>query len=118
MATSLEGLHSEISPKESPTDTIDSTKERANEGDSETHKDDTFTSEDGGESQVADEVHANEAKLKAKLKATPAIFKRRQATRHLVIQSPTDHIFSPVSQKLLNRKRADVIKPIDLNDEE
>lgn len=66
--------------------------------------DDTFTSEDGGDAaQVVNEEHAKEAKNKA----TPAVCKRRQATRHLVVQSPTDHIFSPCSQKLLQKKRTE-----------
>lgn len=38
---------------------------------------------------------------------TPAINKRRQATKHIVVNSPTDNIFSPISQKLLGRKRND-----------
>ena len=62
--------------------------------------DDTFTSDDGDTS--ANEEHTKEAKLAA----TPAVFKRRQATRQLVIQSPTDRIFSPCSQKLLQKKRS------------
>lgn len=65
--------------------------------------DDTFTSQDGGDRAAASEQHARDAKLKA----TPAVFKRRQATRHLVVQSPTDHIFSPCSQKLLQKKRTE-----------
>lgn len=66
-------------------------------------KDDTFTS-------VVGDVEATEEHIKeAKKKATPAVCKRRQATRHLVVQSPTDHIFSPCSQKLLQRKRTDHI---------
>lgn len=77
------------------------------------HPDDTFTSDDGGD-QPINEDHTKEAKLKA----TPAIFKRRQATKHLVVQSPTDHIFSPISQRLLQKKRTEVIRPIDLNDED
>lgn len=69
--------------------------------------DDTFTSEDGGDvAQVDNEEHAREAKKKA----TPAVCKRRQATKHLVVQSPTDHIFSPCSQKLLQKKRTEVPK--------
>lgn len=71
-------------------------------------KDDTFTSEDGDEAKKEHIKEANEEHTKeAKMKATPAVCKRRQATRHLVIQSPTDHIFSPCSQKLLHKKRAD-----------
>lgn len=62
-------------------------------------KDDTFTSEDGGDEPNDEHV------MEAKKKATPANCKRRQATRHLVIQSPTDHIFSPCSQKLLHNKK-------------
>lgn len=67
---------------------------------------------------------AQQSKPKPKLKPqplcgnTPAVFKRRQATRHLVVQSPTDHIFSPMSQKLLQRRHKETIKPLDLNDEE
>lgn len=58
------------------------------------------------EAQVAGKkVNAKEA---AKLIATPAVFKRRQATKHLEVQSPTDHIFSPISQKLLAKKRNDI----------
>ena len=38
---------------------------------------------------------------------TPAISKRRQATKHIVINSPTDNIFSPITKKLLGRKRND-----------
>lgn len=64
--------------------------------------DDTFTSEEGGDAQP-NTKHAEEAKLKA----TPAVFKRRQATRHLDIQSPTDYIFSPCSQKLLHKRRTE-----------
>lgn len=62
--------------------------------------DDTFTSEQGDEPGSSEE-HAKEAKSKA----TPAVSKRRQATRHLVVQSPTDHNFSPCSQKLLQKRR-------------
>lgn len=46
----------------------------------------------------------------AQVSATPAINKRRQATRDLIVQSPTDRIFSPISRRLLKRKT--VIKPI------
>lgn len=44
----------------------------------------------------------------AKVKATPAICKRRQAA--LVVQSPTDHLFSPCSQKLLHKKRTSPVE--------
>lgn len=64
----------------------------------------TFTSEDGD--SIPNEEHVKEAKKIA----TPAIFKRRQATRHLVVNSPTDHIFSPCSQKLLHKKRTEAPK--------
>lgn len=72
---------------------------------------DTFSSEpeDGGDPPVINEAHAREAKLKA----TPAVFKRRQATKHLVVDSPTDHIFSPCSQKLLQKKRTGPPKEYD-----
>lgn len=65
--------------------------------------DDTFTSDDGDDAanENKNDVHAQEAKLKA----TPAVCKRRQATRQFVINSPTDHIFSPCSQKLLHHKK-------------
>ena len=68
--------------------------------------DDTFTTDDGDDVPTNSEEHAREAKLKA----TPAVFKRRQATKHLVVQSPTDHIFSPCSQKLLHKKRTELPK--------
>lgn len=35
---------------------------------------------------------------------------RRLASKHIVIQSPTDNIFSPISRKLLGRKRLDPTK--------
>lgn len=41
---------------------------------------------------------------------TPALNKRRNATKHIVVQSPTDNIFSPISQKLLGKKRNDPAK--------
>lgn len=41
---------------------------------------------------------------------TPAVVKRSKATRTFVVNSPTDHIFSPCTRKLL-RKRTDRIKP-------
>lgn len=47
-----------------------------------------------------------EATKLSKITATPAIFKRRQATKHLVVQSPTDNFFSPISQRLLQKKSA------------
>lgn len=68
--------------------------------------DDTFTSEEGGDGPAKSEEHA----IEAKKKATPAVFKRRQATRHLVVNSPTDHIFSPCSQRLLQKKRTEPAK--------
>lgn len=40
---------------------------------------------------------------KPKYPCTPAVDKRRQAT--IAVQSPTDNIFSPISAKLLGRKR-------------
>lgn len=49
----------------------------------------------------SDEPNKNQDKVQA----TPAAFKRRQASSHLVINSPTDHIFSPISSKLLHRKK-------------
>lgn len=48
----------------------------------------------------------------AKSAATPAISKRRQANKHLVVQSPTDNIFSPCSQRLL-RNRAPKPNPVN-----
>lgn len=44
-------------------------------------------------------------KIPTSCAATPAAFKRRQTTRELVIQSPTDRIFSPCSQKLLQKHK-------------
>ena len=38
---------------------------------------------------------------------TPAITKRRQATRNIIIQSPTDQFFSPISKKLLKKRQED-----------
>lgn len=64
---------------------------------------DTFTSDDGGDPPGNHEI--NRHAVEAKFKATPAVCKRRQATQHLVVQSPTDHIFSPCSQKLLQKKK-------------
>lgn len=43
---------------------------------------------------------------------TPAVFKRRQITKHHVVQSPTDNIFSPISQKLLGKKRNDAAREL------
>ena len=43
---------------------------------------------------------------------TPAVHKRRQATKHIMIQSPTDNIFSPISQKLLGKKRNDAAREL------
>lgn len=48
----------------------------------------------------------------AKHPITPAINKRRQASKLHMIQSPTDNIFSPISKKLLGRKRTDVVKEL------
>lgn len=36
---------------------------------------------------------------------TPAVVRRSQASKHLIVQSPTDNIFSPISRKLLGKKR-------------
>lgn len=74
---------------------------------------DTFTTDEGDITSSLDESdrQSSEAHARdAKLKATPAIIKRNQATRHLVVQSPTDNIFSPISQRLM-RKRKDANKP-------
>ena len=43
---------------------------------------------------------------------TPGFNKRRQAAKLHMIQSPTDNIFSPISKKLLGRKRTDVVKEL------
>lgn len=43
---------------------------------------------------------------------TPAVHKRRQATKLHMVQSPTDNIFSPISKKLLGRKRTDIVKEL------
>lgn len=75
--------------------------------------DDTFTSDDGGGGDASKEVKNEDHAKEAKMKATPAVNKRRQATRHFVVQSPTDHIFSPCTQKLLHpRKRPDTAEDI------
>lgn len=75
--------------------------------------DETFTSEDGGD-QTINEEHARDAKAKA----TPAFFKRQQATKHLVVNSPTDHFFSPITQKLLLKKRNEGVQPVDVDEED
>lgn len=76
--------------------------------------DDTFTSEAGDEIIPVNEEYARDVKAKA----TPAFFKRQQATKHLVVQSPTDHFFSPVTQRLLLKKKGDGVKPVDIDDED
>lgn len=77
--------------------------------------DDTFTSETGDEEMpIINEEYAREIKAKA----TPAFFKRQQATKHLVVQSPTDHFFSPVTQRLLLKKKGEGVKPVDIDDED
>jgi len=48
-----------------------------------------------------------ETKVPMHTMQTPAINKRRQATKHIVVNSPTDNIFSPISKKLLGKKRND-----------
>lgn len=60
-----------------------------------------------GDDNLASEAEKELVNTHVKDKATPAVSRRRQATRHLVIQSPTDHIFSPCSQKLLHKKRTE-----------
>lgn len=60
-----------------------------------------------GEIDLASAIDKELTSTYAKDKATPAVSRRRQATRHLVIQSPTDHIFSPCSQRLLHKKRTE-----------
>lgn len=69
--------------------------------------DDSFLQEDGDKpTPMPTTTNSDEqTKNQDKVQATPAAFKRRQASSHLVINSPTDHIFSPISSKLLHRKK-------------
>lgn len=69
--------------------------------------------EEGGEEdiesdqQAGDKFESPEHSKQVHPMTTPAINKRRQATKHIIVNSPTDNIFSPISQKLLGRKRND-----------
>lgn len=59
-------------------------------------------------SKLNDETpERNAMNLRQKIMPTPAVNKRRQIIKQHVINSPTDNNFSPITRKLLSRKRHD-----------